>query len=60
MTTPNPDRELTVEDILDAEPIQHITDEARERGTCSQCGNSFSARACGPTHAVAKRELGLI
>lgn len=57
---PDRDSELTAQDILDAEPAQHITDEARECGTCGQCGKPFSARACGPTHALAKRELGLI
>lgn len=25
--------------------------EKKKRRTCGQCGKSFSARACGPTHA---------
>lgn len=57
---PETNDDLTVDDILDAEPLQHLTDEARERGTCGQCGEPFKARACGPTHALIKLELGLI
>lgn len=54
------ENDLTVDNILAAEPTQHITDEARERGTCSQCGGPFGARAWGPSHSLAKRDLGLI
>lgn len=34
-----------------------ITPEARERGTCSQCGKPFEERACGPTHALVAHRL---
>lgn len=56
----NQDADLTVQDILDAEPLMHISDEARERGTCSTCGQPFKDPACSTSHAIAKRDLGLL
>lgn len=33
-------------------PIEETLAELAQALTCSQCGQTFATRACGPTHAV--------
>ena len=61
MTNPDPEIHIpdTVAELEQSVPDMAVTGEARKRGTCGSCDQPFPARACGPTHAIIKRQLEL-